>query len=88
MNFCLLFCKLWWVAADLQEQQLDIEFPLDDEIKQLISTLDDYEDKKKTIEQNLKKNDYWPEVLKKPSKFRKFYIKKDLSSCGFGINER
>ena len=31
------------LGVDLQKQQLDTEFPLDDEIKQLISTLDDYE---------------------------------------------
>ena len=68
------------LGVDLQEQQLDIEFPLDDEIKQLISTLDDYEVKKrilKMLKKANKKEDIYDEDEVKDSKNSILQILKD-----------
>ncbi len=46
-----------------------------------------YLEAKSQIRKEIKRQDYWPEGMTHPNKFRKFYLADDMSYCGFGTSQ-
>lgn len=46
-----------------------------------------YAAKRREIEGNLKRKDYWPKSMKHPDKYRGFYWTEDMAFCGFATTE-
>lgn len=47
------------------------------------STRSRYAEARKQIQEAISEKDYWPEGMRHPAEYRKFYMAEDLSFCGF-----
>ena len=45
-----------------------------------------YNSTKEMLLDRIRNRGYWPEQIRHPSEFRKFFIAKDLTYCGFALN--